>query len=399
MRAIYVLILGWIAGAFVTGGAYASDWPQWRGPTRDGRAAEQPFNPAFGKGGVDVKWSADLGVGFTGVTVAGGRAFTAGWADGKTTFYAFDAATGEKLWSHSFDSPKYDNLNVGGPSGTAAVDGDRVYHQARDGRTFCYDAAKGTVIWEKDLAQQYGVKVPQWGFSGSPVIIGDTLYLDMGKTLALSKDDGSERWATEDYGPAYSTPAPFTFKGKEYLAVFPSSGLHILDLASGKHIAHQPWKTNYGVHAATPVIVDDTILISSEYDNGCALLRFTGNALEIVWENKNIRQKMGTSVYRDGTFYGFNSTKLVAVDAKTGEEQWNERGLGHGTIILYGDTLIVLSDKGEVLTAPASPKTFKPVTRVSVIKDRTLWTSPTLAGGLLYVRGSEGRLVCIEVSK
>lgn len=379
----------------------AADWPHWRGPDRDGKAGKQEFDPAFGKGGADIKWSKDLGVGFTGVTVANGRAYTAGWKNGDTTFFSFDAKTGKLIWSHSFPTKKYDNLNVGGPSGTAAVDDGHVYHQARDGQMFCYKADTGDIVWKRNLTADYGVKVPQWGFSGSPVIIGDILYLDMGKILAVNKKTGKEIWATRDMGPAYSTPAPFTFKGKDYLAVFPSSGLYVLERDSGKQLAHHPWKTSYGVHAATPVVIGDKgeyIFMSSDYNTGCALLKFNGKGVAVVWENKNLKNQMCTSVYHEGHLYGFNSSRLTCINAETGEERWDQRGMGRGTVILAGDTLIAVSDKGEVVTAKATPAGFRPVTKVSVMQDKSLWTSPTLANGLLYIRGSQGKLVCIDVA-
>lgn len=378
----------------------ASDWPNWLGPDRDGTTSGEGFDPAFAKGGADIKWTADLGVGFTGVTVAGGKAFTAGWKDGDTTFFAFDAETGKKAWSHTFPTKKYDNLNVGGPSGTAAVSEGRVYHMARDGQFFCYDADKGDIVWQKNLTKAYGVKVPQWGFSGSPLILDDTVYLDIGVIVALNKATGKEQWKTKDYGPAYSTPALIAYEGKDYLAVFPKTGLYVLERDTGKEIAHHPWDTKYGVNAATPVVVDNKVLISSEYNNGCAMLKFNGRGLELLWENRNLRQKMGTSVYFEGVLYGFNSTKLTCVDSITGKELWNQRGLGHGTVIVAGDTLIVLSDKGEVYTAKTSHQGFEPIGKVKVIDgDSTIWTAPTLANNLLYVRGSRGKLVCIDVSK
>lgn len=397
MRCNKVVLLASILCLLHSIDALAADWPHWRGPDRDGKVSDKGFDPAFANGGADIKWSADIGVGFTGVTVADGLAFTAGWANGKTTFFAFDAKTGEKKWDHSFATKKFDNLNVGGPSGTPAVDDGHVYHQARDGKMVCYKVAGG-VVWERDLAKAYGVKVPKWGFSGSPVIIGDVLYLDMGKIIALNKKTGKEIWVTKDLGPAYSTPAPFNFKGKDYLAVFPATGLYIINRDTGKPVAHFPWKTSYGVHAATPVVVDNQyILISSEYNTGCAMLQFTGKSLELIWENKALQQKMGTSIYHDRTFYGFDGTKLAAVDVKSGKQLWTRRGLGHGTVMMAGETLLVLSDKGEVLTAKASRDVFKPITRTKLIDgDSTIWTAPTLANGMLYVRGSRGKLVAVD---
>lgn len=379
----------------------AADWPNWLGPNFDGTTTDKGFDPAFGKGGVDMKWTKDLGVGFTGVTVADGKAYTAGWKDGNTTFFCFDAKTGQKIWSHTFPTKKYDNLNVGGPRGTAAVTDGKVYHMAGGGEMFCYDAAKGDIIWEKNLAKEYGVKVPRWGFSGSPLILGDTVYLDIGKIVALNKTDGKEQWATKDYGPSYSTPALMTFKGKDYLVVFPATGLYVIERDGGKEVAHKPWKTSYDVHAATPVVIKDKfIFMSSDYNVGCALLEFTGKGVNTVWENKNLKNQMCTSVFHQGHLYGFDSAKLTCINAETGQQMWSQRGLGKGTVILAGETLVILSEKGEVLTAPATPDAFRPVTKTKVIDgDSTIWTSPSLANNLLYVRGSRGKLVCIDVSK
>ena len=379
----------------------AADWPNWLGPNFDGTTTDKGFDPAFGKGGVDIKWTKDLGVGFTGVTIADGKAYTAGWKDGNTTFFCFDAKTGQKIWSHTFPTKKYDNLNVGGPRGTAAVTDGKVYHMAGGGEMFCYDAAKGDIIWEKNLAKEYGVKVPRWGFSGSPLILGDTVYLDIGKIVALNKTDGKEQWATKDYGPSYSTPALMTFKGKDYLVVFPATGLYVIERDGGKEVAHKPWKTSYDVHAATPVVIKDKfIFMSSDYNVGCALLEFTGKGVNTVWENKNLKNQMCTSVFHQGHLYGFDSAKLTCINAETGKQMWSQRGLGKGTVILAGETLVILSDKGEVLTAPATPDAFRPVTKTKVIDgDSTIWTSPSLANNLLYVRGSRGKLVCIDVSK
>ena len=400
MKRDQVICFAVLFALLISTSALAEDWPHWLGPDRDGTTSGEGFDAAFAKGGVDTRWTKNIGVGFTGVTVADGKAYTAGWKNGNTTFYALDTKTGKEIWSHAFPTEKYDRLNVGGPTGTAAVSDGHVYHMARDGQFFCYDTETGDVVWKKNLTKEYGVEVPRWGFSGSPLILDDTMYLDIGKIIALDKKTGKEQWATKDLGPAYSTPSLLTFKGKDYLAVFPATGLYVVERDGGKQIAHQPWKTDYDVHAATPLIIDDKILMSSEYNNGCALLKFTGSDLEIVWDNRNIRQKMGTSVYHKGYFYGFNSTKLTCVDAKTGKEMWNQRGLGHGSVIIAGDTLVVLSDRGEVLTAPVSPKAFRPIVKTQVIEgDKTIWTAPTLANNLLYVRGSLGKLVCIDVSK
>lgn len=380
---------------------YAADWPNWLGPNFNGTTTDEGFDPAFAKGGADTLWTKDLGVGFTGVAVADGKAYTAGWKNGKTTFFALDAKTGDEIWSHSFDSPKFDNLNVGGPRGTAAVSDGHVYHMASGGKFFCYKADTGDIVWQIDCSKVYGIKPPTWGFSGSPRVIDDVVYIDIGRVVAFNKKTGKELWKTKDYGAAYSTPARLTYQGKDYLAIFPASGLYVIERDGGKEIAHKPWKTSYGVHAATPVVIhDQLIFMSSDYNTGCALLKFNGEELETIWENKNLKNQMATSLFYDGFLYGFDSSKLTCVDPTSGREMWSQRGLGRGTVILAGKTLVVLSDKGEVLTAPATPKGFKPIGKVKVIDgDDTIWTAPTLANNLLYIRGSRGKLVCIDASK
>lgn len=381
--------------------SHAADWPNWLGPNYNGTTTDKGFDPAFAKGGADIKWTADLGVGFTGVTVADGKAYTAGWKNGQTTFFAFDADTGKKLWSHSFKSPKFDNLNVGGPRGTAAVNDGHVYHMAGGGKFFCYEAETGKIVWNIDCSRVYGIKPPTWGFSGSPLVIDDVVYIDIGRIVAFDKKTGKELWKTKNYGPSYSTPALMTFKGKDYLVVFPSTGLYVIERDGGKQVAHKPWKTKYDVHAATPVVIDNKfIFMSSDYNNGCALVEFIGNAVKTIWEDKSLKNQMATSIFHEGHLYGFDSATLTCINAQTGRKVWSQRGLGRGTVILAGETMIVLSDKGEVLTMPVSPQGFQPIARVRVIEgDDTIWTSPTLANNLLYIRGSRGKLVCIDASK
>lgn len=392
---LYTLLLLCIVGL----NTHAVEWPQWRGPEGDGTTTAE-INPGFANGGIEPTWTADLGVGFSGVTVADGKAYTAGWKDGNTIFYCFDANNGKEIWSHAFPTEKFANLNVGGPRGSAVVDAGHVYHIAGGGEMHCYNASNGKIVWKKNLSKEYGIKPPRWGFSGSPVVIGDVVYVDIGRTLALDKKSGNEIWKTDNFGAAYSSPAPFTYQNKAYLAVFPGSGLYIVERETGKKIAHHPWKTSYDVHAATPVIVGSNIFISSDYNTGCALLGFDGKSLNVRWENKNLKNQMCTSLYHDGYFYGFNSAKLTCIDAKTGEEKWNQRGLGKGTVIMAANqTLVVLSDKGEVQIGKASPDGFKPTSKAKLINgDQTIWTAPTLANGKLYVRGSKGKLVCIDVS-
>lgn len=390
---------GFLAVLGVTALSASGDWPHWRGPDRTGIVSANGFEPNFATDGADIAWQKeDIGVGYSAVTVANGHAYTAGWADGQTTFYCFDADTGEPVWTYAYKVAQYDTMNVGGPSGTPTVDHGKVYHQARDGRLMCFDAAKGELLWEKNLPKVFGVEVPRWGFSGSPIVLGDHIFIDIGRIVALDKVSGDEVWRTDNYTPSYSTPAPFSANGKDYLAAFPGDGLVVVDRSSGQVVAHHPWKTQYNIHAATPIVHDDgkRIFISSGYNTGGAVLAFDGQGLSVVWESKDMRNQMPTCVLIDGYLYGFDDTRLKCLNVETGEEMWNQRGLGQGTVIAAGETLIVLSAKGELITAPAKPEGFEPISRAQIINEDKVWVSPTLIDGRIYCRGSRGSLVCIN---
>ena len=382
--------------------ATAEQWSNWRGPNRNGITSAEGFNPNFAQDGAQIVWTKDdIGVGYAAVSVKDGKAYTAGWSDGETTFYCLDAATGDDIWTYTYAAGKYDSMNAGGPSGTSTIDNGRVYHPSRDGRLFCFDAETGDLIWEKNLAKDFGVEVPRWGFSGSPVIIDEHIYMDIGRIIALNKNSGDEVWRTDDFQPSYSTPAPFTAYGKELLATFPAKGLYIVDRSDGEVLAHHPWTNRVNVNAATPVVFNDgkRVFISSGYNTGGAVLDFTGDALKVVWENRNMRNQMPTSLLIDGHLYGFDDSRLKCMNVNTGEEVWDQRGLGQGTAIAAGDTLIILSEKGELITAPATPDGFNPISRAQVLNEGKIWTLPVLADGMVYCRGSQGSLTCVDVSQ
>ncbi len=383
----------------VWGDRALADWSGWRGPEGTGIVDAPGFDPTLNQGNPTVLWKADIGNGYSAVSVADGKAYTSGWANGKETVFAFDAKTGDKLWSKSYDAQKFDNMNAGGPGSTPAVTGDSVIHISRDGKARSFNTKDGQPKWEVDLLKEFGSKLGQWGFAGSPAVDGNTLLIDAGRIVRLNVADGKTVWKSADFGVAYSTPVPFKLKGKDFIAAFPESGLVILDAKTGATLAQRPWKTSYGVNAATPIIHDDLIFISSGYNTGAALLRLTDKGLELVWEGRQMRNQMPTSLLMDGHLYGFDDKRLKCLDFKTGEEKWAERGLGLGTLIATKQGhLITLSDTGELVVAKATPAGFQQFGRAKVIDETNVWTAPTLVDGRLYCRGSRGTLVCLDVS-
>lgn len=371
--------------------ALPDDWPQWRGPARNGISAETGWTDE-GR----AAWRREVGLGYSAVSVVDGRLYTAGWdeAKGEDVVWCLDADTGEELWTHRYPAQKWDKFHGGGTNTTPAVDGDEVYVLNREGRFTCLDAESGEVRWTKDVKAEYDLEIPTWGFGASPLVLDGLVILNVGPVLAFD-GKGELRWRTEgSYGHAYSTPTDCTLRGTPSLAVFNGDGLAIVALKDGSEIAFHEWKTKHDINAASPVAVgDDRVFISSGYDHGAALLELGASGLEVVWETKGMRTQMATAVLVGGHLYGLDEAQLKCFDLE-GKELWRERGIGKGALSAAGDRLLVMTGDGELVVAEASPEELRELSRAKVVEGGVCWTMPVLADGRVYCRNSLGELVC-----
>jgi len=168
--------------------------------------------------------------------------------------------------------------------------------------------------------------------------------------------------------------------------------------ATGKVLWKFPWKTDYDINAADPIISGDTVFVSSGYNHGCALLKIEGGNVTDVWRNKNMRNHFNSCVLWDGYLYGFDESTLRCLDFKTGEVKWSQEGLGKGSLMIADGKLIILSERGKLVIAPASPEGFKELASVQILMGKC-WTVPVLANGKIYARNNpDGQLVCVDVS-
>ena len=389
---------GWLA----TPGVDAADWPRYRGPNLDGISTESGWSVDWPATGPKQLWKTNVGIGFSSIAVADGRAYTMGNRDNQDTVYCFDAANGRVLWKHSYScklDPKYYD---GGPSATPTVDAGRVYTLSKEGEVFCLEAADGKVVWSVNLARELDAKVPTWGFSSSPVIQGNAVYVNVGtRGTALDKSTGKVIWTTGKEAAGYSSFVPFTMGSTRGLALFTAQTIAAVDPDNGKELWSYPWKTSYDVNAADPIIEGDHVFISSGYNHGAALLRIVNGKPQRVWENKQMRNQHNNSLLIDGALYGIDGddskAELKCLDFKTGEVKWTEKGLGKGALMAADGKLIVLGEKGELVIAAADPAAFKALARWQVLGGRC-WTMPVLSHGRIYCRNAKGDLVCIDVS-
>lgn len=383
-------------------GAFASDWPCFRGPEHNGISRETNWVSTWSTDGPSVVWKAKVGLGFSSFVVANGRAVTTGHSDDQDTVWCLDAVSGKELWKHSFAAELGDKFFEGGTTGTPTLDGDRVYSLNRWGEIFCFDAATGKVVWTKNIATETGIRVPGWGFGGAPLVHENLLILNVGDAgVALDKSNGSVVWKSANKDAGYSSPLPFQRQGEWFAALGSGQSYLAVSLKTGKEAWRIRWLTQYGVNATDPILVDDLVCFSTGYGKGAGQFRLGDGEPQPVWKSRTFHTQMNTAVRIGNFLYGVDgdSTErgsLKCVDWKTGEEKWSFAEVGPGSVTAAGERMLVMTDRGELLAGPASPEGFKPTARAQVLGGKC-WIVPVLANGLLYARNARGDVVVLDL--
>ena len=381
----------------LSGKAGAADWPQWRGPNRDGISSEKGWVAANPK----PLWQANVGTGCSAFSVVGGQAFTMGNDKDTGSVYCLDATSGKILWQHSYPSPLEPNLFEGGQCSTPTVDGDSVYALGRQGQFFCLNKATGAVVWSKDFLKDFTVKKAKWGYCGSALVLGNKVIIEVGGTgasaVAFDKTNGNVLWQSGDDAQSYGSPYAFMQDGKPCVAFFNSFGLVVRDAADGKEVLRYPWGTQYGINPTTPIIADGKILLSSGYGHGAALLPLDVADPKPIWESKEMKTHMNSCVLWQGYLYGFDESTLTCMEFATGAVKWQQKGLGKGALTLADGKLIIQAEDGALAIAEASPEAYKELSRTPAVAKRS-WVIPVLANGRIYTRNNNGEVACFDVS-
>lgn len=395
----FLIVLAGTAGAVRT--AKANDWPQWRGPNRDGISLESGWLTSWPAEGPKRLWEAPVGVGYSSFAVSGGRLFTMGNVAEKDTVFCYDALTGKLIWKYEYPCASKDPNGYHGTRCTPTVDGDRVYTLSRDGQFFCLDAAKGELKWSKDFKQAFGAQPPTWGLSGSPLIEKDWVLTeasgkDNASVVALNKQTGEIVWRVGAEQAGYSSLVACDVGGQRCLLQFSAEQLICRKMQDGSQLWRVPWKTSYGINAATPIVQGDEVFISSGYNFGCALLKVTPTGAKELWRNKNMRNHVNSCVYVNGFIYGYDESELRCLEWKTGEVKWRTTGYGKGALQCAGDKLILYGQKGKLGLAECRPEAFKELCSFQALTGNDTWANPVLANGIIYVRSLE-KLAALDV--
>lgn len=378
----------------------ASDWPHWRGPNFNG-VSDEKIQVPWPEGGPKTLWTANVGTGFSSLSVSQGRVYTLGNTNAEDTVWCLDAMTGREVWKHSYSARLDPQYYDGGPGSTPTVHEGQVFTVSKWGDVFCFDAAKGSVVWSEKL-WNYGIRSNRWGFAGSPVIYRDLVILNAGTSgVALERATGRMIWFNGTNVAGYATPQLFDSHGRgQQILIFGAKNLYAVDPMTGQERWRFPFETGYDVNNTDPIIQGNRILLSS-YNRGCTLLEIREKP-EVIHEDKRaLRSHLSPGIMAGDYLYSFSGEANTATDFRclrfsTGEVRWSVKDPKNGSLISASGKLLILSDKGELIAMEPDSNSFKPIARAQVI-DGLCWTPPTLANGCLFVRNSRGKLVCLDL--
>lgn len=409
----FLLIAPWLLPAL----ARADDWPGFLGPGRDLHCSGEKVAAAFPAGGPRTLWKHSLGSGWSGPVIAAAKVVTFHRVDENEVVECLDAATGKPLWRSRYRATYRDDFGFSdGPRSTPAIDArsNRVFTLGADGALSCWALDSGKQHWQIDTRKEFNSDKGFFGMVCSPLLEGDAVILNLGGTrgnakgagvAAFDQATGKLLWQTTEHEAGYSSPVVATLADQRVLIDLTRAGLVAIEPRSGKLLWETPFRARMhaSVNAASPVISNDLIFVSASYGTGAALFQFTPSAPREIWRSDDaLSAHYATPVHHDSHLYGFDGRQeqgcnLRCIEFKTGKVKWSQQGFGAGTLMLAGDRLLILSEKGELVMAKASPEKFAAVSRAQILTGETR-AYPALADGLYFARDTE-TLVCVDLRK
>ncbi len=371
----------------------ASDFPQFLGPSRDGRLSRPKLATNWIEQPPTQLWRLPVGAAWSGFAVAGARAITQEQRGEEECVIAYDLETGRVLWSHADKAHYFTTLAGEGPRATPTIVGQRVFAHGATGLLNCLNLADGHVLWSKENAGS----IPVWGEATSPLVHDDAVIVSAGGSketslVAYDMADGSVLWSNGTPWAGYSSPVAATFAGTAQILVF-AQALIGSDATTGKQLWRFPWRGDHP-HIATPIIASDSdVVISSGYGTGSARVKIERDAAgqwsaKRVWRANRMKAKFTDLIPCHGYIYGLDDGIMECIDAGTGALAWKEGRYGHGQTLLVGELLLIMAENGAVILVDPQPDRLRELTRFTALKDKT-WNPPALAGEYLLVRNDK----------
>jgi outer membrane protein assembly factor BamB len=386
--------------------ARAGDWPQFLGPFRNNTLTNVSLAdwPADGP---KKLWEKSVGQGFAGPVVVSNRVVLFHRVDDMERVSCFNATDGAEFWKTDAPTAYRDDFGFDeGPRATPAIDSGRVFTYGAEGKLQCLEFATGKRLWNVDCREKLGARKGWFGIACSPLVENGRVFLNTGGTgssavAAFDSSSGKSLWKSGEDEASYSSPVTATLGGERLVLFFSRSGLLAVQPANGSVAFQFPWRSrdDASVNAATPIVVGNLIFLSASYGTGAVLLESNGTGAKKVWSSDEaLSSHYTTSVYRDGFLYGFHGRQEMrpafrCVEFKTGKVRWSRENFGAGNVLLLNDTLLILTERGELIRAKAAPERWDEVTRAQILPAESR-AFPAVADGRFYAR-SRAKLVCL----
>jgi outer membrane protein assembly factor BamB len=382
--------------------AFAQEWSQWRGPTRDGMIPASVV-PKQWPTGVTRRWTVDIGEGYSSPVVSGGRAFLHSRRDPQEIVTAIDLATGTVAWQQSYQSEfkknQYATQMAKGPNSTPLVVGDRLYTLGVTGILTAWNTKDGSLVWRNDYSSSIDTSKMFCGTAMSPMLEGGALIVHVGsdvhggRVLALDPTSGKERWAAKGPGPGYASPLAETIDGVRQIITMTNGSIIGIDAAKGQQLWSIPFPDEWHENIVTPIWTGSALIVSGtrQGTQAYALTRVGGTwQPKQIWKNAEVTMYTVSPVFANGVIYGMSNKRrghFVAIDAETGTVKWATQGRdgNHASILQTNDHVVLLTDSGTLIVARRSPDGFKELKRYEISKSST-WTLPIFLPDGLLVR-------------
>lgn len=427
---------------FATSFASAADWPQWMGPTRDDVWAETGIIETFPASGPKVLWRRPINGGFAGPAVAGGKVYVTDYVKsagdnkpaptrrndlkGKERVLCLDAKTGNELWKHEYDC-NYSIAYPAGPRCTPTVVGGKLFTLGAMGDLFCLDAAKGSLIWSKNLPTTYHAPLPLWGYAGHPLVYGNLLICTAGGggsvVVALDKETGKEIWKALNASEiGYSPPTLIEAGGATQLLIFHGGGISSLNPDTGLVYWSEPLSTAFAMAIMAPRKWGDFLFAGGHSGKSVGLkLDATKPAVTKVWQGSRtigLAPVSGTPFVEDGVAYGIDGNGIFrAMRIATGEQLWgtskpvngqdgDRRGANEGATFVTknGDRFFIFGENGDLVIARLSPEKYDEVSRTKLLDPvgvglgrNVVWSHPAYADRCVFARNDQ-EIVCASLA-
>ena len=392
--------------------AHADDWPQFRGPQRDGVSRETNLLQSWPEGGPQRLWlSTNLGAGYSSPAIVGEQIYIMAQCAEAQWLLCLDAKDGKELWATRLGEP-YANEFGDGPRGTPTVHDGLVFALGANGELLCAEAATGKERWRTNLTH-LGGSVPGWGYSESPLVDGPRVIVtpggEKGAVVALDINTGLPVWQSKDFtDEAQYTSLMLLEKGgvRQYIS---GNRERVVGLAAtdGRLLWQQRFRSSVVV-SQSPIVSGDQIYMVAAGGTGCKAVKLTApDAAEVVYANKAMRNLPGGVVLFDQHLYGYSDhIGWVCQDWQTGDEVWSSKALEKGSITIAGRMAYCLTeDEGMMVLADASPEGWRERSRFLLTpqseqraEQGKVWSPPVIAHGRLYLRDQE-RLCCFEIAE